>query len=145
MTEEEREEGRRTEDENDEPQNPVASGAHSSLPSGSGRTLGGDPAPPVDSTSSALPASSSTRSAPRTSNRKFATLGDLNRDQGHSHRGGHGREDDADEDEGDGAQDFFAGGEKSGLAVQNPGDSRRQVKDILEKARRYVPIISVLH
>ena len=46
-----------------------------------------------------------------------------------------GDDDDSDED-----QDFFAGGEKSGLAVQNPGSSnpRDQINSILDRARRYV-------
>lgn len=60
------------------------------------------------------------------------TLRDL---QGDSH-GGHGHDDDDDDD-----QDFFAGGEKSGLAVQNPGNNnpRDQIESMLDRARRYVP------
>lgn len=46
--------------------------------------------------------------------------------------------DDDDENYGDeNEQDFFAGGEKSGLAVQNPGSSARDhVSNILKRARR---------
>ena len=55
--------------------------------------------------------------------KKFATLGDLGASQAPAED-----HDDDDED-----QDFFAGGEKSGLAVQNPDDLKRK---ILEKARR---------
>lgn len=82
-----------------------------------GRTLGGAPAP-----SSATPqqSSSSSRRAPK----KFATLGDL----GAGSAGGDSTDDDDMEN-----QDFFAGGEKSGLAVQNPDDIKQK---ILEKARR---------
>ncbi|KAI9829672.1 MAG: hypothetical protein M1819_006043 [Sarea resinae] len=102
---------------------------------GGGRTLGGGPAPPqaIPTTSSAAPPRSA--SAPR-SKKMFATLGDLNREQPHSHgHGGH----DPDSDDDDEDQDFFAGGEKSGLAVQNPGDARDQVKNILAKARKGIP------
>ncbi|RPB03461.1 SEP-domain-containing protein [Choiromyces venosus 120613-1] len=57
---------------------------------------------------------------------KFATLEDL--------KGKDGEEDEASDDE---KQDFFAGGEKSGLAVQNPGDPRNKghiIRDILKRA-----------
>ncbi|KAL2010545.1 hypothetical protein VTN00DRAFT_6352 [Thermoascus crustaceus] len=86
-----------------------------------GRTLGGAPAP-----SSATPqqSSSSSRRAPK---KKFATLGDL----GAGSAGGDSTDDDDMEN-----QDFFAGGEKSGLAVQNPDDIKQK---ILEKARRTKP------
>jgi UBX domain-containing protein 1 len=57
------------------------------------------------------------------SRKKFATLGDLGSTQPQDER-----DDDSDDD-----QDLFAGGEKSGLAVQNPDDLKRK---ILEKARR---------
>jgi UBX domain-containing protein 1 len=53
------------------------------------------------------------------------TLGDLS--------SGGGPHDSADDDEEN--QDFFAGGEKSGLAVQNPDDIKQK---ILEKAMRWV-------
>lgn len=53
--------------------------------------------------------------------KKFATLGDLS-------AGPAGGESSDEED-----QDFFAGGEKSGLAVQNPDDIK---KKIIEKAKR---------
>lgn len=56
--------------------------------------------------------------------KKFATLRDLS-----SGAGGHDAGNDDDE-----KQDFFAGGEKSGLAVQNPDDIK---KKILEKAKLY--------
>lgn len=81
-----------------------------------GRTLGDS------SASSATPQQSSSSS--RKAQKKFATLGDLQ-----AGAGGDSSEDDEMEN-----QDFFAGGEKSGLAVQNPDDIKRK---ILEKARRY--------
>ncbi|KLJ10598.1 hypothetical protein EMPG_14018 [Blastomyces silverae] len=82
-----------------------------------GRTLGGAAPPPSSEPS--------VRSAPR---KKFATLGDL----GSGDAGAHDHSDD-DTDE---RQDMFAGGEKSGLAVQNPDDIK---KKIIEKARRTAP------
>ncbi|KAK3066802.1 hypothetical protein LTS18_001490 [Coniosporium uncinatum] len=53
---------------------------------------------------------------------------------------GHGHDDDDDDE--DRPQDFFAGGEKSGLAVQNPNagpSARDQVNSILDRARRNMP------
>jgi UBX domain-containing protein 1 len=55
--------------------------------------------------------------------KKFATLGDF----------ASGGGDDSSEEDDHVNQDFFAGGEKSGLAVQNPDDIK---KKIIEKARR---------
>ena len=60
--------------------------------------------------------------------KKFATLGDFGNDP-------HAHEDPADSDYDDEKQDLFAGGEKSGLAVQNPDDLKKR---ILEKARKRV-------
>ncbi|KAL2803173.1 UBX domain-containing protein 1 [Aspergillus granulosus] len=77
-------------------------------------------AEPAGESSSSTPreASTSRKQPPR----KFATLGDL--------ASGAGDSSDDDDDEN---QDFFAGGEKSGLAVQNPDDLK---KKIIEKAKR---------
>ena len=80
--------------------------------------------------------------------RGITTLGDIDGGPGHGHRrrrrGGHGRhhdhdddDDDDDDDPNDGSQDFFTGGEKSGLAVHNPADPRRAVEKILNQARKY--------
>jgi UBX domain-containing protein 1 len=44
---------------------------------------------------------------------------------------------DSEDDDDDESQDFFAGGEKSGLAVQNPDDLK---KKIIEKAKKYVAV-----
>ncbi|KAL3478428.1 P-loop containing nucleoside triphosphate hydrolase protein [Aspergillus californicus] len=81
-------------------------------------------------TGSAEPSAQSSSSTPRESSssrkpppKKFATLGDL------TAGGGDSSDDDQDE-----TQDFFAGGEKSGLAVQNPDDLK---KKIIEKAKKY--------
>ena len=107
----------------------AAGGLPEGPPTTSGaRTLGGAPAPP-----SSIPTVSSSRNKDASrqppTNKKFATLKDLNSEAAHSHN-----HDDDDEDE-DG-KDLYAGGEKSALAVQNPGDPRKQVKDILNKARK---------
>lgn len=84
---------------------------------------------PIPITSKIPPPHASTSKArPK---KKFATLGDLSGGNGPS-RSGHGL-DDEDGDDDDEDQDFFAGGEKSALAVQNPDDSRRK---ILERARK---------
>ena len=95
-----------------------------------GRTIDGQVVPQaIPTTSSAAPVSSSASKQP--SKKKFATLGDLG--SGGGAHAGHGHGDGDSDDDGD--QDFFAGGEKSGLAVQNPDELKRK---ILEKARRYV-------
>ena len=83
----------------------------------------------IPTTSSAAPPASSSSKAP--SNKKFATLGDLG--GGGTGHAGHGHDHDDDSDDNDENQDFFAGGEKSGLAVQNPDDLKRK---ILEKAKK---------
>lgn len=92
----------------------------SSGKTGAGRSLDGAAVP---ASSSATPESSSSaaRAVPK---KKFATLGDFASSGG----GGHSSDEDDSVD-----QDFFAGGEKSGLAVQNPDDLK---KKILEKARK---------
>lgn len=82
----------------------------------SGRTLGGVPA-----ASSSSGQQSSTARTPA-AKKKFATLGDYT-----SRHGDSGDEDDTEN------QDFFAGGGKSGLAVQNPDEVKRK---IIEKAER---------
>ena len=103
------------------------------------RTLDGRPAP---QSASAIPVGSSSGPSRRSG---VATLGSL----GGSSRGGHAGHghDDDDDDEGDEdyapgeePRDLFAGGEKSGLAVQDPSnrnDPRKVVNDILKKARAY--------
>lgn len=90
---------------------------------GGGRTLGGE------GTTSKRVAGSAAAGAARPQ-KKFATLGDLSAGDSHGHSHG----DDSSDDE---KQDFFAGGEKSGLAVQNPDDIK---KKIIEKAKKYVEL-----
>ena len=70
--------------------------------------------------------------------KKFATLGDLRGGAGSSHAGHGHDEDENDEDfepSDDENQNLYAGGEKSGLAVENPDDLKRK---IIERAKRYV-------
>ena len=102
------------------------------------RTLGGAPAPQYAGTSS-----SSSAAAKKPQKRTgLATLSSLG--GGHSHDD----DDDDDDDEADdgfggdqrrGPRDLFAGGEKSGLAVQDPSqrssDPRKLVNDIVAKAK----------
>ena len=90
-----------------------------------GRSVGGSADQPGASQSFASEAQPSTSrsAAPK---KRFATLGDYT-----SKSGGAGESSDEDDTE---DQDFFAGGEKSGLAVQNPDDIKRK---IIEKAQRY--------
>ena len=110
----------------DPTQNPPPTGA------GGGRTLGGAyvPSPaPAASSSSAQPAAA--RGQPTQRGVAGArTLRDLQASGG----GGHGHAHDDDDEN----QDFFAGGEKSGLAVQNPNQSnpRDQINNILKRARQ---------
>lgn len=86
------------------------------------------PPPEASSSSSQQPAG---RSQPQ---RGLRTLGDL-QSSGGGH--GHAHDDDSDDDEN---HDFFTGGEKSGLAVQNPNQSnpRDHINNILRRARQYV-------
>jgi UBX domain-containing protein 1 len=81
----------------------------------------------VPPTSSGVSKNSSVRPS---TNKKFATLVDLSSDATRSH------DHDDDDDDDDDKHDLYAGGEKSALAVQNPGDPLKQVKDILNKARK---------
>ncbi|KAL8692191.1 MAG: hypothetical protein Q9218_002722 [Villophora microphyllina] len=103
---------------------------------GGGRTLGGASVPQPIPTTSSMPdqTSSSSRAAPK---KKFATLGDLGGGSsvGQGGRGGH--DDDSDDSEDDTKRNLFAGGEKSGLAVQNPDQKTEALKKkILERARK---------
>jgi UBX domain-containing protein 1 len=99
------------------------------------RTLDGRPAPQAIPT---VPSSSRTTRAPPRGG--IATLGSLQQG-GDSH--GHDHDDDDDDDD-DGdfnpdaeqPRDLFAGGEKSGLAVQDPKrDPRSVVNDLIKKAK----------
>ena len=103
---------------------------------GGGRTLGGAHVPPsADATSSAQPTSS--RQPPARGMRTLKDLQSSSSGQGHGH-GDDGESDDEDPDAD--KQDFFAGGEKSGLAVQNPNQAgpHDHINNILKRARQYV-------
>ena len=109
---------------------------------GGGRTLGGSYVPSSQAPAAASSSSSASRPAAgrgQPTQRGVAgarTLRDLQ-----SSGGGHGHAhdyDDGDEGPDEENQDFFAGGEKSGLAVQNPNQSnpRDQINSILKRARQ---------
>ncbi|TVY44879.1 UBX domain-containing protein [Lachnellula subtilissima] len=101
------------------------------------RTLDGRPAP-----ASIPTVGSSSRAAAPPKRGGVATLGSIGQSSG---GGGHGHAHDDDDDSDDEdfkpseqPRDLFAGGEKSGLAVQDPNnrnDPRKVVNDILKKAR----------
>lgn len=99
------------------------------------RTLDGRPAPQA--------ASSRTSRKPAQQKKKgVATLGSLGGGSGHQHDDDDDDLDDdydEDEDEDDGRRNLFAGGEKSGLAVQDPKQQdsgpRKLINDILAKAK----------
>jgi UBX domain-containing protein 1 len=114
----------------DEPTNPTPNPAQQQQPGG-GRTLDGTYVPPAAGSSS-----SSQPAAPRQPQRGLRTLGDLQSSGGGGH--GHSHDDDDDDEQDDENQDFFAGGEKSGLAVQNPNQSnpRDHINNILRRARQ---------
>lgn len=119
------------EDENERVDDPGASSSSAAPPGYTGpRTLDGRPAP------QAIPTTSSSSASKRPQKKTgLATLGSL----GASHA--HDDDDDDDDDDEDAAhRDTYAGGEKSGLAVQDPNqrpDPRRIINDLLAKAKRY--------
>lgn len=102
------------------------------------RTLDGRPAPQAA-------ASSASSSKPPQKKKGLATLSSLGGGPSHDHDEDDDDDDDDDESERKGPRDLFAGGEKSGLAVQDPArhgsssDPKRVIKDILAKAKAYVP------
>ncbi|KAI1802637.1 SEP-domain-containing protein [Daldinia bambusicola] len=90
------------------------------------RTLDGRPAPQSIPTTS-----SSSKRAPK--KKGLATLRSLGGGHGHDHD-----DNDDDDDDDESHRDTYAGGEKSGLAIQDPNqrpDSRQIVNDILAKAQ----------
>ncbi|TVY49348.1 UBX domain-containing protein [Lachnellula occidentalis] len=105
------------------------------------RTLDGRPAP-----ASIPTVASSSRAAAPPKRGGIATLGSIGQSSG---GGGHGHAHDDDDDSDDEdfnpaeqPRDLFAGGEKSGLAVQDPNnrnDPRKVVNDILKKAKANPP------
>ncbi|PPQ70341.1 hypothetical protein CVT24_013002 [Panaeolus cyanescens] len=113
-------------------------------PSGGGRSLGGDSSEPLPSgwsSSSSRPRMgrigdwANPPSAPR-SGARFGSLGTMG--------GGQDDEEDDDEDENRGTESWFAGGERSGISVQNPNDQRsvpggNMVRDLLRRAAQAGP------
>ncbi|KAG6019651.1 hypothetical protein E4U41_003143 [Claviceps citrina] len=95
------------------------------------RTLDGRPAPQAASSSRARE-----QQKPQPKKTGIATLGSLG-GGAHQRDGGNGDSDDDDDDDGRG--NLFAGGEKSGLAVQDPkqqeAGSRNIISDIVAKAK----------
>lgn len=96
------------------------------------RTLDGRPAPQASS-------SRATRKPPAQPKRKgIATLGSLGGSQAHDDDDDDSDTDIDDDEDDDGRGNLFAGGEKSGLAVQDPkqeGGSKKIIGDILAKAK----------
>ncbi|KAH8731962.1 hypothetical protein GQ44DRAFT_755320 [Phaeosphaeriaceae sp. PMI808] len=111
---------------------------------GGGRTLDGThvPSPAGASSSSSAQPPSSSRQGPQRGLRTLKDLQSSGSGGGHGHAHSEGDHDSTDSQE-DENQDFFAGGEKSGLAVQNPNaaNPRDQINNILKRARhsRNVP------
>lgn len=104
------------------------------------RTLDGRPVPEA-SRSGTRQAAAAKKPQKKTG---LVTLSSLGGGSGHGHGHDHDEdeEDDSDEDYEDerGPRDLFAGGEKSGLAVQDPAHagqgSRKLIHDIIAKAKQ---------
>ncbi|RGP76422.1 hypothetical protein FLONG3_5307 [Fusarium longipes] len=99
------------------------------------RTLDGRPAPEAARGSS----QATRKSAPSQQRKKgIATLGSIG-SSSHQHDHGDDDDDDSDPEDDDGRGNLFAGGEKSGLAVQDPRQQeagpKKIISDILAKAR----------
>lgn len=112
----------------------TASASNAETPYTGPRTLDGRPAP------AEYASGSSTSASKKPAKKKgLATLSSLG--GGHDHDHDHDDDDD-DFDEGKGPRDLFAGGEKSGLAVQDPSqgpsNAQKVIKDILAKAKSCV-------
>lgn len=123
----------------DQNTNPASNPSQQPVPGG-GRTLGGAYVPPTEaSSSSSSRQQSASRQAPQQRGvAGLRTLKDLQSSGGGGHGHAHDDDDNSDEDERDENQDFFAGGEKSGLAVQNPNQAnpRDHINNILKRARQ---------
>ena len=113
---------------------------------GGGRTLGGAYVPPTEASSSSSSRQQSTqRQAPQQRGvAGLRTLKDLQSSAG-GHAHAHDDDDSDDQLNDDENQDFFAGGEKSGLAVQNPNQAnpRDHINNILKRARQSVQAANV--
>ena len=95
---------------------------------GGGRRLGDGPSQPTSS-QPGVNTQPAAKKKPPASQKKVATLGDYG--------SGSGARDGRDDD--DEPQDFFAGGEKSGLAVTNPDDLKKRIVDKAMKRQRPLP------
>ena len=116
--------------------NPNPNPAQQPVPGG-GRTLGGAYVPPpAGASASSTPKPAASKQPTQRGVAGARTLKDL-QSSGGGHGHAHDDEDDED-DKDDENQDFFAGGEKSGLAVQNPNQAnpRDQINNILKRARQ---------
>lgn len=117
------------EERDEDPTSQAASAAADAAYTGP-RTLDGRPAPQQAASSSA---SAAKKPQKRTG---LATLGSL---RNNANDDDDEDDDDESDDERRGPRDLFAGGEKSGLAVQDPAqrssDPRRLINDIVSKAR----------
>lgn len=114
-----------TSQEEEEEQPPASAEAHIPAVPGGGRTLGDDNTPSINVPAAATGSTAAASAAPK---KKFGSLKDLA-----SSGPSRGAADSDDEDDTDYDPDLYAGGEKSGLAVQNPDDLKRK---ILEKAKK---------
>ncbi|KAI1263678.1 SEP-domain-containing protein [Xylariaceae sp. FL1019] len=92
------------------------------------RTLDGRPAP------QAIPTTANISRKVQPKKKGLATLSSLGAGSSHDHD-----DDDSDDDDDDAHRDTYAGGEKSGLAVQDPSqrstDPKRIINDLLSKAK----------
>ncbi|KAF2743509.1 SEP-domain-containing protein [Sporormia fimetaria CBS 119925] len=119
--------------DDDEQQNSPPSPPPAVPQQGGGRTLGGAYVPPEASSSS------SSSSQPGAASRQQQRQGGL-RTLKELQSAGAGQDDDDDKDKN---HDFFTGGEKSGLAVQNPNagprSAQEHIRNMIEQARRNTP------
>jgi UBX domain-containing protein 1 len=122
----------------DQPTNPNPNRPQQQVPGG-GRTLGGAYVPPPAgaSSSSSTPKPAASKQPAQRGVAGARTLKDL-QSSGGGHGHAHDDDDDDEDDKDEENQDFFAGGEKSGLAVQNPNQAnpRDQINNILKRARQ---------
>jgi UBX domain-containing protein 1 len=97
---------------------------------------------PVDPSSYPAPRDAARQPPRKTGIATLGSLGGSGGGGGHSSHGHHPSDDDDDnDDENHGRGDLFAGGEKSGLAVQDPSErsTRKLVDDIVRQARSRAP------
>lgn len=117
----------------EEAQQPTASGSASSSAkntSGSGQTISG-----ATFSGSSVASGPSTSKSTQKPKGGLKTLRDLQKDTSSQ---GQGKNSDEDDDGDNDEQDFYAGGEKSGLAVQNPNSADHHVNEMLNRSRRLV-------